>query len=98
MSYLLDLSNCEFVNYLWAEFSEALGLEKATQAVKQAIDLQAMNGNKETIPILFLETCGIALTTLTSLRSQTGISLYGKKEVLIFSHKQKIFQILHEIK
>ncbi len=98
MSYLLDLKNSESVNYLWAEFSSSLGIEKATQAVRQAIDLQVMNGSKETIPVLFLETCGIALTTLRLLRSQTGISLYGDKEVIIFSHKLKSFQILHEIK
>ena len=44
MRHFLDLSNCEPVNDLWAEFSETLGLEKASKAVRQAIDLQAMNG------------------------------------------------------
>ncbi len=98
MSYSLNLVNCEPVNYLWIHLSESLGIDKATQAVRQAIDLQAMNGSQETLPVLFFETCGIALGTLKSIRSQTDIPLHGDKEVLLFSHKQKVFQILYEKK
>ena len=98
MRHFLDLSNCEPVNDLWAEFSETLGLEKATKAVRQAIDLQAMNGVEGTLPILFIETCGVGLTTFSTLREQTGISLSGSNKVLIFSKKKKSFQVLHELK
>ena len=68
MRHFLDLSNCEPVNDLWAEFSETLGLEKASKAVRQAIDLQAMNGVEGTLPILFIETCGCLLYTSPSPR------------------------------
>ena len=98
MRHSLDLSNCEPVNDLWAKFSETLGIEKACQAVRQAIDLQAMNGSEETLPILFIETCGVALTTFSTLREQTGILLFGSKKVLILSQKKKVFQVLYEVK
>ncbi len=98
MSSCLDLSNCEPVNNLWMQLCESLGIERATQAVRQASDLQAMNGSQDTLPILFFETCGIALTTSKSLKRQTGLTLFGVKEVLIFSYKQKTFQILYEQK
>ncbi len=98
MRHSLDLSTCEPVNDLWAEFSETLGIEKASQAVRQAIDLQVMNGAEDTLPILFIDTCGVALTTFSVLREQTGISLFGTKKVLILSKKRNSFQVLHEVK
>ncbi len=98
MTHFLNLSNCEPVNDLWADFSETLGIEKASQAVRQAIDLQAMNGGEDTLPILFIETCGVGLTTFSTLKEQTGISLFGFNKVLIFSQKKKTFQVLHEVK
>ena len=97
MSYSLDLSSCEPANHLWADFSESLGLEKASQAVRQALDLQEMTGKAETLPVLFVETCGIALTTYQALKSQTGLSFSAGRKVLIFSSKRKFFQVLNEI-
>ncbi|KGG15547.1 hypothetical protein EV06_1421 [Prochlorococcus sp. MIT 0602] len=94
----MDLTDCEPVNFLWSELSDRLGLEKACQAVRQAIDLQVMNGDEKTLPILFIETCGVALTTFNTLRNQTGISLYGSNKVLIFSKTKKSFQVLYELK
>ncbi len=98
MAYSLDFTECQLLNILWPEFLEQVGVDKASQAIRQALDLQAIAGNADTLPILFLETCGVGLTTLMAVRASTGISLKGEKEVLIFSHRQKAFQILYETK
>ena len=94
----LDLSDCLLVNDLWAEFSETLGMQRAVQAVREALDLNHMTGGQGTIPILFMETCGIALTTFKILRNQTGLSFDGDNKVIIFSHRKKSFQVLSEVK
>ncbi len=98
MRHSLDLSDCDLANDLWADFSESLGVEKAAQAVRQALDLNSMTGNQETLPVLFVETCGIALTTFKTLQIQTGLSFEGKNKVLIFSQRKKSFQVLSEVK
>ncbi len=97
MSYSLNLSECELANDLWSGFLENIGFSKASAAVRQALDLQHMNGNSKTIPVLFVETCGIGLTTLNVIRVATGLSLTGSKEVLLFSKRKKEYQILFEL-
>tara|TARA_Y100001968_G_scaffold323157_1_gene360374 strand:+ start:129 stop:431 length:303 start_codon:yes stop_codon:yes gene_type:complete len=94
----LDLTECMPVNHLWKDLLDSLGIEKANQAVRQAIDLQLMHGNKQTLPVLFIQTGGIALTTFEFLKQQTGFSFYGKNKVLLYSPRKKFFQILHELK
>ncbi len=96
MTHFVDFSDCALVDFLWSEFSERLGFEKADQAVKQALDLNSMAGEKGTLPVLFVETCGIGLTTFKILEIQTGLSLSGEDKVLIFSYRKKSFQILCE--
>ena len=98
MRIFLDLSDYEPVNYLWADLSESLGINKSTKAVRQALDLQYMTGNSETLPVLFIETCGVELITFSLLKNQTGLSFYGENIVLIFSHRKKLFQVLQEVK
>ena len=94
----LDLTDSIPVNHLWKDLMNTLGREKANQAVRQAIDLQLMHGNKGTLPVLFIQTGGIALTTFELLKHQTGFSFYGANKVLLYSPRNKFFQILHELK
>ncbi len=92
----LALTECESVNYLWTELIQLLGRDKAFQAIRQAFDLQQMRGNGETLPVLFMETCGVALTTFDLLRDQTGLSFIEKNnKVLLLSYRKKTFQVLH---
>ena len=98
MNYILELKECQLVNHLWPELLEKLGSLKATQIVRQAIDLQNMRGKNETLPVLFVNTGGVALTSFKSLRIQTGLSFEGDNKVLLYCPKNKLFQILHEIK
>ncbi|WP_225866375.1 MULTISPECIES: hypothetical protein [Prochlorococcus] len=94
----MNLSDYEPVNYLWADLLESLGIDKSNKAVRQALDLQYMTGTKETLPVLFIETCGVALITFSLLKNQTGLSFCGENHVLIFSHRKKSFQVLQELK
>ena len=57
----LDLASFTPVNDLWPQLVERLGLERSGRAVRQALDLQAMRGDATTLPVLLLETCGLAL-------------------------------------
>ena len=98
MNHSLDLSECESDNSLWAFLLEKLGSDKAKQAIRQASDLQSMNGNEQTLPVLFIETCGVALTNYETLKNQTGLIVLGENKVLIFSSKRKSFQLLQESK
>ncbi len=91
-----NFSEFEHVNHLWPCFVEKLGLFKAQQAVRQAADLQRMNGDNDTIPVLLVETCGIALANIHLLHHQTGFSFYDKGMLLILSKKEKLFQLLFD--
>ena len=94
----LDFSGCKPVNYLWADFINMIGVDKATQAVRQSIDLNNMRGGKDTLPVLFTQTGGIALTTFEFVKNQIGLSLEGDNKVVLYKPEKKIIQILHEIK
>ena len=94
----LNLSTCELANYLWKDLLERFEPDKAHKAIRQALDLQSMRGDKNTLPVLFVKTGGIALTTYEFLRKETGLHLYGDNKVLLFCPKNKAFQLLHETK
>ena len=94
----LELSNCRPVNYLWKYLLKRFEVEKAHQLISQALDLQRMRGNKDTLPVLFIQTGGIALTTYKFLKNETGFTIYGEKLVLLFSPKKKSFQLINELK
>ena len=94
----LDLANCVPVNYLWSDLLKRLGIEKAKQAIRQALDLQSMRGTKETLPILFTQTGGVAFTTYKFLQRKTGLNLSGENKVLLYSSTKNTFQLLHEVK
>ncbi len=57
-----------------------------------------MQGNTKTIPVLFVKTGGVALTTYKLLRLQTGITLNeNDSEVILYTQKSSSYQVLHEI-
>ena len=96
MTSLLDVNLSEFlpVNTLWPEIVEAIGLDKARNAIRQAFDVQRMNGTSLTIPVIFAETCGLALVNINALRSQTGFSFSGRNYILILSKREKTLQLI----
>ena len=96
-SFEINLSSFKLVNHLWPKLVARLGIDNAYSAVRQSLDLQAMNAGTSTLPVLISESCGIALTSLYSFQSQTGISCNGDKLVLILSIKTNSFQILNEL-
>ncbi len=93
----LNLSACNPDNNLWPGFVGKLGPSKAKTAVRQALDLQAMHGSQQTLPVLFQETCGIALISIELLHSQTGFTFDSNRVILLLSMPQKLFQLLYEV-
>jgi hypothetical protein len=90
----LDLARFTPVNHLWPEMVERLGLERSQRAVQQALDLQAMHGTTSTLPLLLVETCGLALVQIEQLRRQTGLVGGGERLVLLLSQRNACLQLL----
>tara|TARA_Y100001968_G_C18830998_1_gene469110 strand:+ start:220 stop:510 length:291 start_codon:yes stop_codon:yes gene_type:complete len=94
INFSLDLSSFSSVNDLWPKLVDRLGLEKSQQAIRQALDIQRMNGDPNTLPVILFETCGLALVNVQSLR-ETGLSSQKKDMIIILSKKENILQIIH---
>jgi hypothetical protein len=62
--------------------------------VRQALDLQAMHGTAATLPLLLVETCGLALIDAARLRRQTGLVGAGDRLVLLVSQRRLQLQLL----
>jgi hypothetical protein len=90
----LDLARFTPVNHLWPDLVERLGLERSSRAVQQALDLQAMHGTSSTLPLLLVETCGLALVQAEQLRRQTGLVGAGDRLVLLLSQRSACLQLL----
>ena len=90
----LDLARFTPVNDLWPQLVERLGLERSQRAVQQALDLQAMHGTEATLPLLLVETCGLALVNADLLRHQTGLVGAGDRLVLLLSRRDLAVQLL----
>ena len=82
------------VNNLWSDFVSLFGVDKAQKAISQSLDFQKINGNSNTIPLLFIETCGLALISIDSVSNSTGINLIGCGYILIYSKKSKSIQLI----
>ena len=96
-SIQIEFSKYESVNFLWSEFIEEYGFEKAKKIISQAIDLQKMNGKENiTMPIIFSGTGGMALINLEFLKKEDLKISMEDNQVLIFNLKKKSFQILKE--
>ena len=93
----IEFSKYESVNFLWSKLIEDYGFDKARKIVSQAIDLQKMNGSKNsTMPIIFSGTGGLALIPIEMLENEGLKHNCQDNQVLIFNLKRKSFQILNE--
>ena len=90
----LDLARFTPVNDLWPLLVERLGFERSIRAVRQALDLQAMRGDATTLPVLLLETCGMALIQAEALRGQLGLAGAAELQVLLVSQPSLRLQLL----
>ena len=98
-SIKIDFSRYKSVNVLWPKLIEKYGFDKARKIVSQAIDLQKMNGEKKnTLPIIFSETGGLALVPIELLKKEEFNINIKDNKVLIFNLKKKYFQVLNEAK
>ena len=78
-----QFSECLPVNYLWPEFVDKLGIERAQKAVRESLDLQRMYGSRASLPVLLVETCGLALAKIDIVRKKTGFACHGDCMVLL---------------
>ena len=90
------LDECFLSNELWPNFINKIGFIKANLAIRQALDLQRMQGSTSTLPVLILETCGTALINSKAVKTYIGLSYLDQGMVLIFSSKLKAIQLLRE--
>ena len=95
-SPFLDFDKCILSNHLWPNFVNKLGIFKAKSAVRQAIDLQRMQGSLSTMPVLILETCGTALVNSEVIKTYIGLSYIEQGMVLIYSNKLNSIQLLRD--
>ena len=90
------LDECFISNELWPTFINKIGFIKANLAIRQALDLQRMQGSTATLPVLILETCGTALINSKAVKTYIGLSYLDQGMVLIFSSKLNAIQLLRE--
>ena len=95
MSYL-DFDKSILSNDLWPDFVNNIGMMKAKLAVSQSLDLQRMQGNSETLPVLILETCGTALVNYQVVKTLIGLSYVERGMILIYSNQLNAIQLLRE--
>ena len=89
-----DFDKCLISNDLWPNFINQIGIFKATLAVRQALDLQRMQGTSSTLPVLILETCGTALVNSDVVKTHIGLSSVEQGMLLIYSNKLNAIQLL----
>ena len=95
-SSFYDFDKCFLSNKLWPDFINNIGLSKAKLAVAQALDLQRMQGNSSTLPILIIETCGTALVNSQVLKNCIGLTYVDQGMLLIYSNKLNSIQLLRD--
>ena len=95
-SPFLDFNKCILSNHLWPDFINKIGIFKAKLAVRQALDLQRMQGSFSTMPVLILETCGTALVNSEVIKTYIGLSYIEQGMVLIYSNKLNSIQLLRD--
>ena len=95
-SSFFDFKKCILSNDLWPSFINKIGIFKANLAVRQALDLQKMQGTSATIPVLIVETCGTALVNLQIVKTYIGLSYVEQGMLLIYSNKFKAIQLLRD--
>ena len=93
-SSFFEFDKCILSNDLWPNFINKIGFFKAKLAVRQALDLQRMQGNSSTLPVLILDTCGTALVNSQVIKTHIGFSYVEQGMLLIYSHKFNAIQLL----
>ena len=91
-----DLDKCHLSNELWPIFINTIGIFKAKFAVRQALDLQKMQGNSSTLPVLIIDTCGTALVNSQIILDYIGLSYIDQGMILIYSNKLNSMQLLRD--
>ena len=95
-SSFLDFDKCILSNDLWSDFINKVGIFKAKLAVRQALDLQIMQGKSSTLPVLILETCGTALVNSQAINTYIGLSHVEQGMLLIYSYRSNAIQLLRD--
>ena len=95
-SSFCDFDQCILSNYLLPEFINKIGISKVKLAVRQALDLQRMQGTRYTLPILIVETCGTALVDSEFIKNHIGLTFIDHGMLLIYSGKLKCIQLLRD--
>ena len=95
-SSFFDFDKCFLSNDLWPNFINKIGIFKASLAVRQALDLQRMQGNHSTLPVLILETCGTGLVNSKIVKTHIGLSYLEQGMILIYSNKLNSIQLLRD--
>ena len=95
-SSFFNFDDFNLSNELWPDFINKIGFLKAKLAVRQALDLQRMQGSNLTLPVLILETCGTALVSSRAIKSYIGLSYVDQGMVVIFSSKLNAIQLLRD--
>ena len=95
-SSFLTFEKCFLSNDLWPDFISKIGIFKANLAVRQALDLQRMQGTPSTLPVLILETCGSALISSQIVKTYIGLSCVEQGMLLIYSNKLNAIQLLRD--
>ena len=92
----IDFDECLLSNDLWPDFINKIGISKAKLAFRQALDLQKMQGNPSTLPVLIMETCGTALIHSQVVKTHIGLSYIEQGMILIYSNKLNAIQLLRD--
>ena len=95
-SSFFDFNKLLLSNELWPGFINKIGIFKANLAVRQALDLQRMQGTSETVPVLIMETCGTALVSSRIIKTHIGLSYVEQGMLLIYSNKLNSIQLLRD--
>ena len=95
-SFFLNFDKSILSNDIWPEFINKMGIFKAKLAVSQALDLQRMQGNSSTLPVLIVETCGTALVNSEIVKNHIGLSYIEQGILLIYSNKLNAIQLLRD--
>ena len=96
-SDFLNFDQSTLSNDLWPTFINNIGISKARLAVRQSLDLQLMQGNIYTLPVLIIETCGSALVSTRAIKNYIGLSFNEPGILLIYSNQLNSFQLLRDI-
>ena len=91
-----DFNKCFLSNDLWPDFINKIGIFKARLAVRQALDLQVMQGTPSTLPVLILDTCGTALVNSQVIKTLIGLSYIEQGMLLIYSNRLNAIQLLRD--